>query len=114
MLYKTNNPAMIRSLVGEDITKEFIAFCASRVITLEDVLNDNYSNEDIESLNTAERYATIMGLCMVDENNIRKVREFIKNMNSELLKVFDNLWTNTEDRLEILSEIELEKELVKS
>ena len=50
---------------------------------------------------------------MVDEENVRKVREFIKNMNSELLKVFDNLWANTENRLEILSEIELEKELVK-
>ena len=113
MLYKTNNPAMLRSLVGEDITKEFLAFCSSRVITLEDVLADNYTNDDIESLNTAEKYATVMGLCRVDENNIRKVREFIKNMNPELLKVFDNLWANTENRLEILSEIELEKELVK-
>ena len=109
MLYKTNNPAMLRSLVGEDITKEFLAFCASRVITLEDVLTDNYSNEDIESLNTAEKYATVMGLSMVDESNIRKIREFIKNMNSELLKVFDNLWANTENRLEILNEIELEE-----
>ena len=113
MLYRANNPTMLRSLVGEDITKEFLAFCSSRVITLEDVLTDNYSNEDIEGLNTAERYATVMGLVMVDENNIRKVREFIKSMNSELLKVFDNLWANNENRLEILSEIELEKDVIK-
>lgn len=44
------------------------------------------------------------------ENNVRKVREFIKNINSELLKVFDNLWENNESRLEILSEIELESD----
>ena len=44
MLYKTNKPEMLRALIGEEITKEFVAFCNQKVITLEDVIKGNYIN----------------------------------------------------------------------
>ena len=110
MLYKTNNPEMLRALVGEDITREFVSFCNQRVITLEDVLNDNYVESDISHLNTAERYATVMGLTIVDEENFNKVREFVSQLGQEFVSIFDSLWAHGEEkRLEIIAEARIGK-----
>ena len=108
MLYSTRNPEMLRALVGEDITKEFVAFCNQEVITLNDVLNGNYNYRDIDYLNTAERYATIIGLTQVDEENLEKVRDFAINLGKEFGAIFDSLWVHgDESRLEKLAEIKL-------
>ena len=108
MLYSTRNPEMLRALVGEDITREFVAFCNQEVITLDDVLNGNYNYRDIDYLNTAERYATIIGLTQVDEENLEKVRDFAINLGKEFGAIFDSLWVHgDESRLEKLAEIKL-------
>ena len=108
MLYATGNPEMLRALVGEDITREFVQFCRQQVITLDDVINGNYTYRDIQALNTAERYATVMGLSMVEDDNLEKVRDFVKELGVELLAILDNLWTHgDESRLEILVEVKL-------
>ena len=108
MLYSTRNPEMLRALVGEDITKEFVAFCNQEVITLNDVINENYNYRDIEVLNTAERYATIIGLTQVDEENLEKVRDFAISLGAEFGAIFDSLWVHgDESRLEQLAEIKL-------
>ena len=104
MLYKTEKPEMLRALVGEEITKEFIQFCSQRMITLEDVINENYKDIDIEELNIAEKNATIMCLLQVEKDNIEKVREFVKKLGSEYVAVFDKMWTHgDENRLEIIA-----------
>ena len=109
MLYSTENPEMLRSLVGEEITKEFVAFCRQRVITLEDVLNDNYSKGDIEMLNTSERYATVMGLSRVDDENLSKARNFAFEMGPEFRKIFDALWCHgDEEKMEKILESNME------
>ena len=114
MLYQTNNPEMLRALVGDDITKEFVEFCNQRVITVEDVINGNYTEEEIEELNTSERYATTMGLSQVGIEEVEKVREFVKKIGPEFIKIFDVLWThNDEERLEKLAEINTSQDLVK-
>ena len=108
MLYKTNNPEMLRALIGEDLTEEFIHFCKCSVITLDDVINDNYSESDLTILNTAERYSTIMGLSGVDEENFGKVRDFVCKLGPEFVSTFDSLWCrNDEHRLEIVAEYRL-------
>ena len=38
ILYKTNKPEIIRSLVGEEVTQEFISFCKQKVITLAEAM----------------------------------------------------------------------------
>jgi hypothetical protein len=114
MLYQTNNPEMLRALVGDDITREFVEFCNQRVITVEDVINGNYTEEEIEELNTSERYATTMGLSQVGIEEVEKVREFVKKIGPEFIKIFDVLWThNDEERLEKLVEINTSQGLVK-
>ena len=106
VLYATGNPKMLRSLVGEEITREFVAFCNEEVITLEDVINGNYTNEEIDELNTAEMYATTMGLVVVDEDNLEVVRNFAQKLGGEYRNIFDTLWThNDESRLEKIAEL---------
>ena len=108
MLYKTQNPKMLRALVGEDITNEFVRFCNQRVITLDDVLNKNYDELEIASLNTAERYATTMGLSRVDEQNLENVRDFAGMLGNEFKAIFETLWTHgDEKRLEMIAEAKL-------
>ena len=108
MLYSTGSPEMLRALVGEDITREFVAFCNQQVITLDDVVNGNYSERYIQALNTAERYATTMGLSQVDEEYLDNVRGFVTRMGAEFCAVFDALWTHgDETRLERIAEAQL-------
>ena len=108
MLYATGSPEMLRALVGEDITREFVQFCNQQVITLDDVINGNYTDRDIQALNTAERYATTMGLSQVDDANLEKVRGFVTGLGGEFGAIFDALWTHgDESKLERLAEAKL-------
>ena len=108
MLYATGSPEMLRALVGEDITREFVQFCNQQVITLDDVINGNYTDRDIQALNTAERYATTMGLSQVDDANLEKVRCFVTGLGAEFGAIFDALWTHgDESKLERLAEAKL-------
>ena len=108
MLYATGSPEMLRALVGEDITREFVEFCNQQVITLDDVINGNYTDRDVQALNTAERYATAMGLTQVDDDNLEKVRGFVTGLGAEFGAIFDALWTHgDESKLERLAEAKL-------
>ena len=108
MLYATGSPEMLRALVGEDITREFVQFCNQQVITLDDVINENYTQRDIQALDTAERYATTLGLSQVDDNNLEKVRDFVVGLGAEFGAIFDALWTHgDESKLERLAEAKL-------
>jgi len=108
MLYTTGSPEMLRALVGEDITREFVEFCNQQVITLDDVINGNYTDRDIQNLNTAERYATTMGLSQVEEEYLDKVRGFVIGLGAEFGAIFDALWIHgDESRLERIAEAKL-------
>ena len=114
MLYATGNPEMLRALVGEDITREFVKFCNQSVITLDDVINENYTDKDIEMLSTAERYATTMGLLQVDANNLDKVRSFLSKLGQEFCSIFNLKWCHgDEERLELIAEAELTKKRIR-
>ncbi len=91
MLYATGRPEMLRALIGEEITEEFVQFCAQPVITLEDVLSGNFNQQEIDALNTAGRYATAMGLSQAEEEDVETVRDFLSGMGEEFRAVFDEL-----------------------
>ncbi len=91
MLYATGRPEMLRALIGEDITDEFVQFCNQPVITLEDVLAGDYTQREIDNLNTAERYATTMGLSQVEDKDIEVVREFVTKLGEEFRAIFESL-----------------------
>ena len=105
ILYKVGKPDMLRALIGKELTYDFKNFITQRIITLEDVLNDNYKdiNMDISS-----KYACIANLTMVDEENVQKVREFVSKLGPEFLSTFDSMWTiGSEERLEIIASLRI-------
>ena len=90
MLYATGRPEMLRSLVGEEITDEFVRFCRQPVITLEDVLSGNYSDSDISVMDTSQRYATTVGLTQAAADELETVRAFVSKLGEEFRAVFDS------------------------
>ena len=107
VLYKTGKPEMLRALIGEDLTRDFIAFCTQKVLSIEDVLNENYSEEDLK-MDTSKKYITIVNLSLVDEENVEVIRDFVAKLGKELLATFYLLWTRgNETRLEKIAELKL-------
>ena len=95
MLYATGQPEMLRALIGEDITDEFVQFCNQPVITLESVLSGDYEEDEIAALNTAERYATTIGLSQAEEDQLETVRAFVALLGDEFRAVFESMLSNT-------------------
>jgi hypothetical protein len=90
MLYATGCPEMLRALIGEEITDEFVRFCNQAVITVEDVLNGDYSEREIANMNTSERYATAVGLTQARDSEIAAVRDFVSKLGEEFRALFDS------------------------
>ena len=106
VLYATNRPDMLRSLIGKELTKDFMGFTKKEVITVEDVINHNYDINFINEMNISEKYNLAVGLSIVDKENLEIVRDFVYSAGKEIGATFDTLWTNgREDRLEYLLEI---------
>ncbi len=115
LLYKTNNPEVLRALVGEEITQDFISFCKKSVITIEDVLTNNYKDDDLLYLNTSEKYATVMALSEATDEEVIPIREFVEKLGNEYVTVFDVLWSkDQEERLNTLAGLKEVKVLTKT
>jgi len=105
LLYNTKNPEMLRALVGEKITQDFVHFCNQEVIALQDVIKGNYNDDDF-NLNIMEKYVTAAALSFVDEQNLVTVRSFVSKLGSEFVAVFDSLFSyGGEKKLEQIIEL---------
>lgn len=114
VLYTTNNPYMLRGLIEEELTNDFVAFCLTKVITINDVINGNYSDE-IFKINSSEKYLTTLALSNVDEKNIEIIRLFIEKLGKDFLALFDSLWTmGNDERLETLISLKQGKAKIKN
>ena len=91
MLYQTGQPEMLRALIGEDITEEFVRFCSQPVMTLERVLAGDYTDREIDELDTSQRYATVMGLSQAEDDQLDQIRDFISKLGEEFEAVFDSI-----------------------
>lgn len=98
MLYTTGRPEMLRALIGEEITEEFVQFCSQPLITLEDVLSGNYSDRELENMNTAQRYATTVGLTQAEDEHLEIVRDFVSKLGEEFRAVFDTFTGSEEEQ----------------
>ena len=105
VLNKTGKPDMLRALIGPELTYDFKNFITQKVITLEDVLNDNYKDIDMD---ISSKYACIAHLTRVDEKNVKKVREFVSQLGPEFLSTFDSMWImGSDERLEIIAALRM-------
>ena len=106
VLYKTKQPEMLRALIGEDLTEDFIAFAKQQVISIEDVINHNYSSEDLK-MNISQKFATAVGLSSVDDEHFEIARDFMEQLGAEPRAVFESMWAHgDEKRLEKLAEVQ--------
>lgn len=96
-LYECNNPNVLRAFVGEEITKQFIEFCQIKMIKLEDVLNGTASISDIPK-DTTIRLNVVKCLSRVDDENVEIVRNFIRQIDSEFLALFDYEWSKDNEK----------------
>ena len=109
LLYKTNNPHMLRGLLGKEVTDEFIKFCQKPIITIKDVLEGNYTDSELRNMNLSEKNATAYGLSQVSEEHLDEVRYFVTKLGAETTELFDTLWLHQDlSRLERLQEAILE------
>jgi len=110
MLYASNNPNTLRAIIGVDLTSDFIAFCMMPTISLQDVIEGNYTEQDLE-MDIGRKLATVSGLVRVDAENMPKVREFIKKLGPEMCKKFEVQWSGGNlERLEQIQELRLKEE----
>ncbi|MBE5735693.1 MAG: ATP-binding protein [Clostridiales bacterium] len=93
---------LIENKVGADIASSFIAFASTPQITVEDVIDGTYSDEDIPSSFDA-KYAMALSLRGVKEEHISDIRNFIHNeLGSEVLSMFDTVWVGEDNERAIL------------
>ena len=113
LLYKTNQseilPDMLRKLLGDELAEDFIAFTNQQVISLEDVINHNYSSEDLE-MSVSQKFATVAELCSADNEYFEVVRDFMNQADAEMGAVFES-WTDLKGRFETSCRNEENKEI---
>lgn len=112
LLYKTKQPEMLRALIGDELTRDFIAFAKQQVISVEDVINHNYSSRDLE-MDISQKFATAVGLSSVDNEHFETVRNFMKQVGAEPRAAFESMWTHGDERrLEKLAEVQMADSLL--
>lgn len=92
VLYQTGNVNILSSLIGESLVTEFTAFLSLKVISLSDVLNDNYDEVYFDAMNISNKHATVIALRSASINDIEKVYNFVKLLGAEYLRIFENVW----------------------
>ena len=111
LLYVTKQPEMLRALVGEELTANFIEFTKINFITLEQVLNHTYDPSYISIMNLSEKYATALNLSSVDEEHFEIVDNFMRLLGKEARAAFESIWAKNDlKRLEIIQEIRLQEQ----
>ena len=81
---------------------------------MDDVLKNNYDSNYLSNLNTAEKYATVVGLSCVNKDNLEVVREFVDKLGQEFVSVFDSIWcSGNEKRLELIAEMKMNQKVKK-
>ena len=79
--------------IGKQNTEALIKFSQLQILSLEDVLTNNFEQNDIPK-QYSEKLALTMSLNQVSERDVNKVRSFIKdNLGNEFLAIFDYNWT---------------------
>ena len=105
LLYKTKQPEMLRALIGEDLTKDFVKFATQPVICVDDLINHDYSRRYLE-MTLSEKFATAVALSSVDDEHFDDIRNFMEQVGEKPKEVFESLWAyGNKERLEKIIEI---------
>lgn len=97
IIYKSNgriSKELIENKLGEDIAKPFMAFASKPPLLAEDIVEGNYSKDDIPE-QFDEMYALVLSLRYVSKEDLSVVRTFVEEkLGGEMLVQFDKVWVN--------------------
>ena len=83
--------------IGDDLSKTFLEYAKNPPLSLEEVLEGEYTERDIPQKQGA-RYALVMGLRHASPKQVGKVREFIEShLGAENREIFDSVWVGKDD-----------------
>lgn len=93
---------LLESKMGKELAANLLAYAKNPPLSLEEVINGEYSERDIPSGNDA-RLALTLSLRHVDDRQVGKVRDFIReNLGRENEAVFDSFWIGKDDERALL------------
>ena len=97
----------ISSKLREEWAREFFNFYNIPTFTVEEVIKQNYTQEDLPNT-INERFACVTALLLADESQVGVCREFIRNhCDPEYLSLYDIYWIgNDEKRMEKILELQ--------
>lgn len=106
VLYQTGNPNALIPAIGEELTADFAGFVQSITLSVEHVIKHSYDKLYVNNIDLSNKIANLIPLTFAKENELAKVRGFVKTyFGNELLTNFDLLWIkNNPERALILSE----------
>lgn len=88
---------LLESKMGKELASSLLAYAQNPPLSLEEVINKEYSRYDIPEGNDA-KLALALSLRYVDDKHVRNVREFIgDNLGQENRAIFDSLWIGKND-----------------
>lgn len=97
IIYKSNgriSKELIENKLGDDIAKPFMAFASKPPLLAEDIVDGNYSEDDIPE-QFDEMYALVLSLRYVSKEDLSVVRTFVEEkLGGEMLVQFDKVWVN--------------------
>lgn len=105
---ETISPATLKLILGSEITNDLASFCQQPKITLTNVINGEYSETDVQSLENIKKYVITIELSQVSEQHVVIVRDFVKKLGAEFVSIFDVLWAQNDKKREaLITEIRL-------
>lgn len=91
LLYSTVKLLTFFSIIDDGLADDFVSFYNQKVITINDVINNRFTVDFINDLSNLEKYATVMVLSQVDDENFQCIQNFISYMGLKFEMFFDNL-----------------------
>ena len=88
-LYNCCNIYSLNSFVEMKQVIEFMYYFDQRTISIEDIVNDNYTDKEIEDLSNSQKYYLIATLSSVADKDMEKARQFINKFGPGMLELFD-------------------------
>ena len=108
ILYETNNIYILKGILGEELTNILRILCFGKVISVEDILNRNYTSEYLNNISIQQKYLQVAYLSLLDFEieDLEVVRNFIIQMDNSMIELFDSLWSREDEkRKEKLNEL---------
>lgn len=100
IIYDNNNVIrreLLENKIGPDIAAALMAFAREPMLSLDDVINGNYTVNDIPE-GSAQRLACTLNMRHATPRQVDVVRKFIReNLGAENLAIFDSLWVGGDE-----------------